>query len=50
MKECFRGEGDKGEQALYRSGVLAVHENKEEVLAGSHRFHHASVGSADCFY
>jgi len=47
MKECFRGEGDKDEQALHCSRVLAVFEGKEKVLVGPHRFHHASPRGVD---
>jgi len=47
MNECFKEEGDSDEQSLHRSRILGVLKGKEKVLAGSHRFHHASIRSAD---
>lgn len=50
MRKCFREEGNSDEQTQHRSRVLGVLKGKEKILAGSHRFHHAFVGSADHFY
>jgi hypothetical protein len=47
MKRCFREEGDRDEQTVHCSRVLAILEGEKKVLAGTHRFHYAPVRSAD---